>query len=52
MDSKEDIVGADEVVLSIVALPVFLLDLRAVVEGEVEDRVAEEAEDVEVDEIH
>lgn len=51
VDSKEDIVGADEVVLSVVAVAVLVLDGGAEEEGEVEDRVAEKAQDVEKDKV-
>lgn len=51
MDGKEDIVGADEVVLSVVAVAVLVLDGGAEEEGEVEDRVAKEAQDVEKDKV-
>jgi len=51
VDGKEDIVRADEVVLSIVAVAVLVLDGGAEEEGEIEDRVAEKAQDVEKDKV-
>ncbi len=37
MHREKDIVGANKVVLSIIASPVLLLNVRAVVKGQVED---------------
>ena len=46
MDSKENIVELNLVVVPIIGLSVVLLDGGGVVEEEVEDGVAKEAEDV------
>lgn len=51
VDGKEDIIGAHEVILPIVAIAVLVLDCGAEEEGEVENRVAEKAQDVEVDKV-